>query len=111
MHIKARKAVACFGVISLSTLITWLAYEPLKFHYAIWRIESAKTVEQERAALRFAGRVGYVWEADHIHRDRTRQRGIECEDHLTSPLQGNAGRAFRFDSGTAVPACLSGIVR
>src|SRR4030095_11826460 len=29
----------------------------------------------------------------------------------TSPLQGNAGRAFQFDSDTAGPACLSGDVR
>jgi len=29
----------------------------------------------------------------------------------TSPLQGNAGRAFRFDSSALDPACLSGNVR
>ena len=43
--------------------------------------------------------------------DRTRQRGIECEDHLTTALQGNAGRAAWFDSNTLGPACLSAIVR
>src|SRR5436190_5767310 len=43
------------------------AYQPLKFHYAIWRIESAATPEQERAACILASRVGSVWEVNEIH--------------------------------------------
>jgi hypothetical protein len=48
------------------------AYRPLKFRYAIWRIESADTVAQERLACILASRVGHVWEINQIRTDEHR---------------------------------------
>ena len=45
------------------------AYQSLKFHYTIWRIESAETPAQEKAACILASRVGHVWEVNAIHRN------------------------------------------
>ncbi len=48
-------------------LVMLAAYQPLKFQYARWRIESAKTPEQEREAFILATQVGRVWEINQIH--------------------------------------------
>src|SRR4051794_26335253 len=53
------------GVVAVFVAIP--AYQPLKFHYAIWRIESAVTPAQERTACILASRVGRVWEVNQIH--------------------------------------------
>lgn len=45
------------------------AYRPVKFRYAIWRIESAATPAEEKAACILARRVGHVWEVNPIHRN------------------------------------------
>src|SRR5437764_444770 len=58
--------LACAGLVAL------VAYRPLKFRYAIWRIESANTVAQERSACILANRVGRVWEINQIHTDEHR---------------------------------------
>jgi len=60
------------GVLAALVLLAVPAYQPLKFHYAIWRIESASTVPQERAACIFASRIGHVWEVNEIHPDEFR---------------------------------------
>ncbi len=65
--IKRKRIVIGVVVLCVLAVLAIPAYQPLKFHYAIWRIESAKTVEQERTACVLAGRVGRVWEVDEIH--------------------------------------------
>ena len=62
------------GLVSLLGvgLVFLLAYTPLKFRYAIWRIESAHTVAQERSACILAGRVGRIWEINQIHTNEHR---------------------------------------
>ena len=55
------------GVLAGLALLAIPAYQPLKFHYAIWRIESAETPEQEKAACILTNRVGSVWEVNEIH--------------------------------------------
>jgi hypothetical protein len=55
------------GVLTGLALFAIPAYQPLKFHYAIWRIESAKTQQQERTACMLASRVGRVWEVNEIY--------------------------------------------
>ena len=63
-----------FGLAGLGCagLVALVAYRPLKFHYAIWRIESARTVSQERSACILASRVGRVWEINQIHTNEHR---------------------------------------
>jgi hypothetical protein len=55
------------GILALLALLAIPAYQQLKFQYAIWRIESASTPEQERSAFLLARRVGRVWEVNTIH--------------------------------------------
>lgn len=54
------------AVVGLA-LLAIPTYQPLKFYYVIWRIESATTIEQEKAACILASRVGHVWEVNDIH--------------------------------------------
>jgi hypothetical protein len=58
-----------FGLAALGAVLVICipACQPLKFHYAIWRIESATTSAQERDAFILATRVGRVWEINQIH--------------------------------------------
>lgn len=106
MRIKTKRTVICAALLLLFALATWLAYEPLKFRHAIWRIESARTVDEEREAMRFASRVGYVWEADRVERRyfehlpaRARQTTgdvvVVIEWLESSPWTGEPYRAYR----------------
>lgn len=64
-----RKGVRIASVLLISlALFAIPAYQPLKFRYAIWRLESATTLEAERAACTFASQVGRVWEVNEIHK-------------------------------------------
>ena len=54
-------------VVAVLALLAIPVYQPLKFHYAIWRIESAATPAQERSACILASRVGHVVEVNQIH--------------------------------------------
>ena len=60
------------GVLTGLALLAIPAYQPLKFHYAIWRIESATTAKQERTACILASRVGHVWEVNQIDQSEFR---------------------------------------
>jgi hypothetical protein len=64
---KRKRISIASGVLTCLVLLAIPAYQPLKFHYAIWRIESAANPEQERAACILASRVGHVWEINEIH--------------------------------------------
>ena len=65
--IARKRILIASGFLSVLVLMVIPAYQPLKFHYAIWRIESAATTDQERAACILARRVGRVWEVNEIH--------------------------------------------
>ena len=54
------------AVLACAVLAAIPFYRPLKFRYAIWRIESAKTPEQERTACILARRVGHIWELNRM---------------------------------------------
>ncbi len=41
-------------------------YDPIKFTFLIWRVESARTTQEEKAAFRLAARWGRVWELHRI---------------------------------------------
>jgi hypothetical protein len=65
--VTRKKILVGSSVVAVLTLLAIPAYQPLKFHYAIWRIESAATPAQERSACILASRVGHVWEVNQIH--------------------------------------------
>ena len=65
--VTRKKILIGSAVVAVLALLAIPAYQPLKFHYAIWRIESAVTPAQERAACILASRVGHVWEVNEIH--------------------------------------------
>src|ERR1044071_1620015 len=73
VSLKRRGMTTRKRVFVASAIVTGLvflaipSYQPLKFHYAIWRIESAATPAQEKAAFILASRVGSVWEVNEIH--------------------------------------------
>lgn len=74
--ITRRRIWIASGVLAGLVLLAIPAYQPLKFHYAIWRIESAATPEQERAACILAHRVGSVWEVNEIRPSELRSRSF-----------------------------------
>ena len=45
-------------------------YEPIKFHYLIWRVESARTPEEEREAFALANQWGHVFEWTWLRHDQ-----------------------------------------
>ena len=78
-------------------------YEPLKFRYLIWRVESAKTVAEEREAFALAARRGRVWEVDRLRpgelpegaRHLTGNWIIKLEWLESSAWTGKPYRAYR----------------
>ena len=66
MVTRKRILVASISLAALA-LLAIPTYQPLKFYYVVWRIESAATPAQERAACRLASRVGHVMEVNAIH--------------------------------------------
>ena len=72
MMTKRQKiALGLAGLFAVG-LLSLPAYRPIKFRYAIWRIESANTVAQERSACILASRVGHIWEVNQIHTNEHR---------------------------------------
>ena len=65
--VTLQKILIAFGAVAGLTLLAIPAYQPLKFHYAIWRLESAVTAPQERSACILASHIGHVWEVNEIH--------------------------------------------
>jgi hypothetical protein len=64
--VNQRNAIIA-GIITAFVLAAIPAYQPAQFRYAIWRLESAKTVAQERSACLLARRVGRIWEVNKVH--------------------------------------------
>jgi hypothetical protein len=65
--VTRKKILVASGVLAVLALLAIPTYQPLKFHYAIWRFETAATPAQETAACILAKRVGTVWEVNEIH--------------------------------------------
>ena len=69
MSTRKRILIASSVLAALVLLAIPAYYEPLMFHYAIWRFESAATPAQERAACILVSRVGHVWKVNEIHQN------------------------------------------
>jgi hypothetical protein len=93
------------GVLTALIVLAIPAYQPLKFRYVIWRIESAATPAQERVACILASRVGHVWEVNEIHpnefrfiprRVRAGTNDVVTEiEWLESPWLEDMGQPYR----------------
>jgi hypothetical protein len=57
-------------VLPLFGLLVWgFLFQPLKYRYLIWRVESARTANDEMAAFRIAADWGRVWEVNRLRPD------------------------------------------
>jgi hypothetical protein len=73
-----RKAIlligACLWSPILVLLIWGFIYQPLKFRYVIWRVESAATENEEAKAFDLACRSGRVFEIDPLKQNELPSR-------------------------------------
>ncbi|MCB9913346.1 MAG: hypothetical protein H7A46_22780 [Verrucomicrobiales bacterium] len=67
-------------------------YQPVKFSYLIWRVESARTPDEEKAALELAQRWGCCWE---IHLESPPKTWLDWEQ-LDAVVQ-DADRALAVE--------------
>jgi hypothetical protein len=82
-------AYQCSIVLGMTWLV-WLGfslfhgalYEPGKYRYLTWRVESAKTAHEEKAAFEWANRWGYV---NQLRRRSTEEELPERAKHLQGP--------------------------
>lgn len=105
---RLRHTGLVLGVVFLVSLAMVVLYahlfEPLKFQYLIRRVESARTPQEERAALALAARWGHVWELNRLtERSELPARArplrgdwvLELEWLESSPWTGQPFRAYR----------------
>jgi hypothetical protein len=96
-------------VVPLVGLLSWgFVYQPIKYHYLVWRVESASTATEEMAAFRIAANWGRVWEVDHLRpedavadgRKMTGDWLLRLEWLDSSPFSGGAYVAYRAVTDT-----------
>src|ERR1035437_5954811 len=67
---RRRKLLLGFGLAFIAAVLLVFAYcyvyEPLKFRYFVYRVESAHTADEERRAFTLAANWGRVWEVDRL---------------------------------------------
>lgn len=103
-----RLLFAVLAVPLLGLLIWSFLYQPTKFRYLIWRVESARTASEERAAFRLAADWGHIWEVDRLSPvDATNVGWKMTGDWLlklewldSSPFSGGAYVAYRAVTDT-----------
>ena len=96
-------------VVPLVGLLAWgFVYQPIKYRYLVWRVESASTATQEMAAFRIAADWGRVWEVDRLRpedavADGRKMNGdwlLRLEWLDSSPFSGGAYVAYRAVTDT-----------
>lgn len=96
-------------VVPLVGLVAWgFVYQPIKYRYLVWRVESASTANEEMAAFRIAADWGRVWEVDRLRpedavADGRKMAGdwlLRLEWLDSSPISGRAYMAFRAVTDT-----------
>ncbi len=104
---RPRKIFLCFGFTFLAVVVLFVAaiflYIPLKFQYLIYRVESAKTGDEERRAFQLAANWGHVWEVNRLSPGDAAADGkpltgdwlLRLEWLEASPFRGGAYVAFR----------------
>ena len=75
-------------VLPLFGLMFWaFLYQPLKYRYLIWRVESARTESQERAAFKIAADWGRIWEVNRLRVDEARAEGSKLAGNWVLKLE------------------------
>lgn len=104
---RRRKILLGFGLTFIATVLIVVAhgyiYEPLKFHYLVYRVESANTSDEERRAFTLAANWGRVWEVDRLSPEDVAADGrkitgdwlLRLEWLQSSPYHGGAYVAYR----------------
>jgi hypothetical protein len=103
---KTQRFTHVIGILFLLVVLMLLArefvYQPLKFHFLVWRVESAKTAEEESRAFNLAVNRGRVWEIDRLDKKDWTASFPATNDWLlrlewleSSPYGGGAYVAFR----------------
>ena len=96
-------------VVPLVGLLAWgFVYQPIKYRYLVWRVESASTATEEMAAFRVAADWGRVWEVDRLRpedavadgRKMTGDWLLRLEWLDSSPFSGGAYVAYRAVTDT-----------
>src|SRR5437867_2350811 len=96
-------------VVPLFALLVWsFLFQPLKYRYLIWRVESARTAPEEQAAFRIAAAWGRVWEVDRLRPEDAAADGrkmtgdwlLRLEWLPSSPFGGGAYVAYRAVTDT-----------
>jgi hypothetical protein len=96
-------------VVPLVGLLVWgFLFQPLKYRYLIWRVESARTASEEMAAFRIAADWGRVWEVNRLRPDDAIAGGrkmtgdwlLKLEWLGSSPLSGGGYVAYRAVTDT-----------
>jgi hypothetical protein len=96
-------------VLPMLGLLVWgFVLQPLKYRYLIWRVESARTATEERAAFRVAADWGRVWEVNRLRSEDAAADGrqvagdwlLQLEWLASSPFSGRAYVAHRAVTDT-----------
>jgi hypothetical protein len=105
MSTRTRVVWVLFAVLALPMagfFVLGLVPQPLKYRYLIWRVESARTGAEERAAFKIAADWGRIWEVDRIRPEDAVAGRRLSGDYLirvewlpSSPYSGRAYAAFR----------------
>lgn len=91
-------------VVPLLGFLGWgFVFQPLKYRYLIWRVESARTAAEEQAAFRLAADWGRVWKVARLRPGEApvRDHGLAGDWLLrlewlpSSPYGGGACVAYR----------------
>ncbi|MBI4664763.1 MAG: hypothetical protein HY735_38735 [Verrucomicrobia bacterium] len=105
--VPRRKILLGIGLAFIAVVMLFVTYRylfvPLKFRYLIYRVESARTADEERRAFRIAADWGRVWEADRIRPEDAIAVGrmmtgdwlLRLEWLDSSPFNGGAYVAYR----------------
>ena len=104
---RPRRIFFGFGLTLIATTVLVFTYAyvfvPLKFHYLVRRVESARSAEEERRAFQLATDWGRVWEVDRLSpkdmaadgRQITGDWLLRLEWLESSPFGGGAYVAYR----------------
>ena len=102
-----KKVLLTLAIVLWVPIVTFLGYgyvyQPLKYRYLVWRVESARTTTEEQAAFKLAANWGRVWEVHRIrpedaaaaNRQMTGDWLIKLEWLASSPYHGEAYVAYR----------------
>ncbi len=111
MNTRKKIVLVLFAVFVMPVLglLVWaFLYQPSKYRYLIWRVESARTSDEEMAAFRIAADWGRVWQVNRLSADEVAAEGrkltgnwlLKLEWLHSAPLSGKPYVAYRAVTDT-----------